>query len=421
MTAGVITAGRKQYASGLYWENSPSGRVSQAAKEAARQPGNSSDFYAMRMGDKKGRVPQFGLAPDAEGFKSGLPSLAGCLANQQPGSWIGAFTFREGTSVVIVRDDLLVPEGDLFFEDESEARDHLYQEMGVGGFQRIFAPEAWGIPGADSMPLSLLLNEKTDVKLHSVVMTSQAKFGIAAGLGLLVIVLGVGWYFQNQAAQEEATRIQHMAALKRMQAAAARLVPLQRQAEYPPPIRYWEKEPKPVALLSSCKKALDDIVIGTAGWRVVSISCSRSALSTRWARMGGFSEAPRGSHVTDTGTQATGSVALKNVDVRVAEDLFDPDEITRRYLAQNWPGTIRREPDDPLPRKPQNHSGDWNPPSAPWIKRSFTFDVPVLPWTIPDFFSDLPGVIIQSIVMNGDGARADNKWTIKGVIYENRR
>lgn len=144
MATGVVTVGRRQYASGLYWENSPSGRISQTAKEAARQPGAKADFYATRSGNKQGRVPQFGLAPATEGFRAGMPSLAGCLANQQPGAWIGAFRLREGTAVVVVRDDLIVPDGDLFFIDETDARDHLYQEMAVGGFQRIYAPEAWG-------------------------------------------------------------------------------------------------------------------------------------------------------------------------------------------------------------------------------------------------------------------------------------
>lgn len=421
MTVGVVTIGRRQYASGLYWENSPSSRISQAAKEAARQPDNGSDFYAARVGDKKGRVPQFGLAEETEGFKGGLPSLAGCLANQQPGSWIGAFTFHEGTAVVIVRDDLIVPEGDLFFEDESEARDHLYQEMGVGGFQKIYAPEAWGIPGADTMPLSLLLNDSTDVKLSTVVMSSQAKAGILIGLGFLAIVLAVGWLIQSQRAEKEALRIQNMEAMKRMQAAAAKIIPIQQKVEYPPPVRHWENEPKPLLLVEACKKALEGVKVGLAGWRVVTISCSPTALSVRWARTNGIAEVPKDASVHDSGKQAGKSVAFQGLEPRGAEELGGKEEVTRRYLTQNWPGTIRREPDDPPPKPPRNHRGEWNPPQTPWVKRSFTFKVPMLPWIIPEFFSDLPGVTIKSMTMAGDGSRPNSTWIVKGVIYENRR
>src|SRR5580698_10154559 len=129
MGAGVATVGRRPYAVGLYWENSPSGRVSQAAKEAAHQPGQQADFYAIRVASKAGRIPQFGLSPAGVGHKTGLPVFAACLANQQPGSWAGAFRLREGTVVTVVRDDLIVPDGDQLFIDESDARERLLQEI----------------------------------------------------------------------------------------------------------------------------------------------------------------------------------------------------------------------------------------------------------------------------------------------------
>src|ERR1700692_2487015 len=122
MGAGVVTVGRRPYAIGLYWENSPSGRVSQAAKEAAKQPGQQAAFYAARAGSKGGRIPQFGLSPSGAGHKIGMPVFAACLANQQPGSWAGAFRLRDGVVVTVVRDDLIVPDGDQFFTNDSEAR-----------------------------------------------------------------------------------------------------------------------------------------------------------------------------------------------------------------------------------------------------------------------------------------------------------
>src|SRR5580693_1264719 len=193
MGAGVATVGRRPYAVGLYWENSPSGRVSQAAKEAARQPGQQADFYAVRAGNKAGRTPQFGLSPVGVGHKMGMPVFAACLANQQPGSWAGAFRLREGTVVTVVRDDLIVPDGDQFFTDESEARDRLLQEIGFGGLQRIYAPEAWAVPGADTMPISLLLNDHTDVALRPIKLPKKyIVLGVVLA-ALLLLFLGVAW------------------------------------------------------------------------------------------------------------------------------------------------------------------------------------------------------------------------------------
>src|SRR5271154_6126190 len=173
MGAGVVTVGRRPYAVGLYWENSPSGRVAQTAKEAASQPGQQADFYAVRGSGKTTRVPQFGLGQSGVGHKAGMPVFAACLANQQGGSWAGAFRLREGTVVTVVRDDLIVPDGDQFYLNESDARDRLLQEVGFGGLQRIYAPEAWAIAGADSMPLSLLLDERRDVRLRNVRISRQ--------------------------------------------------------------------------------------------------------------------------------------------------------------------------------------------------------------------------------------------------------
>ncbi|MDX9690006.1 MAG: hypothetical protein EOM37_08005 [Proteobacteria bacterium] len=423
MVAGLVTVGRKQYVAGLYWENSPGGRISQVAKEAARQPGNQADFYATRIGSKQGRVPQFGLVSAVEGLTAGTPSLAGCLANQQPGSWIGAFRFREGAAVVIVRDDLIVPDGDMFFADETEARDHLYQEMAVGGFQRIYAPEAWGVPGADTMPISLLLNDKTDVRVHGVALSKQAKTALGLSFVVLLAVIGMGWYIQKKQAEEEAMRLEQLATMERMKREAEKLVPgLGGHVEYPEPERKWEKQPNPLQLIEACRKSMNSVMVGVAGWDIRNIYCSRSGLQVSWSRSNkAFSSIPKGAAVADTGQNATSSVPLESLQDRGPETLVDPDVVTQRYLNQNWSGTIRREPDDPPPPPPPGYKGKWDPPPPPWVKRSFTLDVPVLPWTLPDFLSDIPGVVVKSMSLLGSGTSGRSSWKVEGVIYENRR
>lgn len=421
MSTGVVTVGRRQYASGLYWENSPTGRVSQAAKEAARQPGNQSEYYVIRMGNKQGRVPQFGLAPQAPGLHAGLPSLAGCLANQQPGSWIGAFHLREGTALVVVRDDLVVPDGDVFFLDETEGRDRLFQEMAVGGFQRIYAPESWGVPGADTMPLSLLLNERTDVRLRTVALSTQMKVILVLGASLLLLLLGLGWHIQEEQMKAEQERLRQMEALERIRAEAMRLTPISKGPEYPPPERKWESRPQPVELITACQEALTKVRVGVAGWRMTNIFCTEGALQINWTRTSGFANPPPNGVVDDGAGFASSSVPLSALAPRGPEDLWDPEVITKRYLNQNWPGAIARAPDDPPPPPPPDYTGEWNPPPPPWVKRSFTLTVPVLPWTLPLFFSEVPGVVVTTLALNGIGDSNSETWTVEGVIYENRR
>lgn len=420
MAGGVVTIGKRQYACGLYWENSPSGRVSQAAKEAARQPSVMAKFYAARAGKRDGRVPQFGLS-QGDPHKAGMPVLSACLANQQPGSWAGAFRFREGVAVIVVRDDLIVPDGDLFFTDETEARDRLLQEMALGGIQKVYAPETWGISGADSMPVSLLLNDSTEVKLKSVSISQQSLI-VLGGLGfILLLLLGIGLYLQKIEAEKKAAELAAKEALERAKMEASQFIPglAQGQPQYPPPKRVWEEKPKAMDVIMACYDALNKAQAVIAGWRLDSVKCDGNSLTQKWNRNAGFSLLPKDFVIDETGSLATKTVVLPALKNRGAEDLLDPNEITRRFLFQNWPGNLGRAQDDPPPPPPAGYNGPWNPPPPPWVKRSFTLSVPQLPWLLPEFLADMPGVVIDSLSLQVSGIVGN--WTVQGVIYENRR
>lgn len=423
MGSGVVTVGQRQYAVGLYWENSPSSRVVAAAKEAALQPGQMADFFAVRRAaEKDGRVPQFGLSQTSAGHKAGLPVFAACLANQQGGSWVGGFRLREGTVVTVVRDDLIVPDGDQLYLDENEARERLLQEISFGGLQRIYAPESWAIPGADNMPLSLLLDERRDVRLQPV---ATPKIVWMAGGGLLVILLiglGVGLYLQNEEAKQAALEAANLSAIQKAHQAANALVygAQGNQPQYPPPERYWEEKPLMLDVVEACRKGLAEVKIGIAGWRMVDLKCDGNSLSINWNRDKGNSAPPKEWSISDQGTTASSSVSLSKLTPRGHEDLANPSDITRRYLAQNWTGTIAKAPDDPLPPPPPDFKGTWNPPPPPWVKRSFTLTVPELPSVLPSYFQDLPGVIVSSMAFRPGSNSSGGSWSVEGVIYANR-
>ncbi|MDR3424641.1 MAG: type 4b pilus protein PilO2 [Alphaproteobacteria bacterium] len=421
MAAGIVTVGRHSYVVGLYWENSPGGgRVSQIAKEAARQPGQQADFYTIRPGNKDGRVPQFGLCSGEAGQKAGMAVLAGCLAGQIPGSWAGAFRLKEGVAVTIIRDELIVPDGDLLFTDEAEARDRLIQEIGFGGLQTIYAPEAWSIPGADTIPLTLLLNDRRDIQLQCVDIPKKAKI-ITAGLAAAFLIGLAGfWFVQERDSEREALLLQQQAALRRAQQEAHLPDVFEKQAAPEPKYeRKWESEPTPLAFIDACKEGLAHIPAALNGWKLTSLTCSGGSISLAWNHQKVSSEPPAGANVDEAGSSATKTIPLAGLKPRGAETLLNIDDITNRYLIQNWPGSIAHAPDDPLPPPPPDYKGQWNPPPAPWVKRSFTLNVPELPGGLPGMIGDLPGVIINSMSCAPGGTAGT--WTIEGVIYENRK
>jgi hypothetical protein len=419
MANGVATIGRRKYATGLYWQVSPSGRVATAAKEAARQPGQYADFFAVRASSKAGRVAQFGLGQSEVGHRPGMPTLAATLANRQPGSWAGAFKLREGTYLVIVRDDLIAPDGDQLYADETEARNRLYQEINLGGLQRIYAPEAWAIPGSDGMSMALLLQDKTDCPLQPVVIPRSYILGGAAAVAVLVALLVGGLYWQSVNAQKEQERMALEEAQKRAQAAANNQVPSQlqqMQIDYPPPVRFWEKEPTPLQLVEACRVALAQVSIANVGWDLASARCDKNGLALQWGRRAGFSSPIPDAAIDVTGTMASRTVPHTGLNPRGAEDLVDPKTITAKMLIESWQGQVTRAPDDPPPdRRPEIPPEQWNPPPAPWTKRSFALTITHLPGELQTYFGDLPGVIIGSLTFNG------GNWLAEGVIYENRR
>ncbi|MER2519574.1 MAG: type 4b pilus protein PilO2 [Bdellovibrionales bacterium] len=419
MAGGVVTVGRRSYAVGLYWENSPSGNVAQAAKEAAHQSGQSADFYAVRSGAKDGRVPQFGLLQADGRCGPAMPVFAGCLANQQPGSWAGAFRLREGTVITVVRDDLIVPDGDQLYENESDARDRLLQEIGFGGLQRIYAPESWAIPGGDSMPVSLLLDKAVDVRLRPVTIPRSWYVGAVAALVACALMIFLAWLANERSIEEN----ERLAALRAAQRRAQEMIPniiQPAKPDYPPPERVWEKKPVAMQVIKACQESLAKVPVVSAGWRISAIKCSDSSLQITWGRDRGMGIVPPAGSPNDTVSSSTTPVPFPKLDSRGPEDLWKQQEISKRYLEQNWPGRVARAPDDPPPPKPPDYQGEWNPPPAPWVKRSFTITVANLPAGLPLFFGGIPGLIINSLSLTSGSKAMEGVWTIEGVIYENR-
>ncbi len=424
MASGVITVGRRRYAVGLYWENSPGGRTAQAAKEAAKQPGQTFEFYAIRPGYKSERLPQFGLGLISAGHKAGMAAFAGCLANQLGGSWAGGFQMRDGIAVIVVRDDLILPDGDLFFEDENEARERLMQEMAFGGLQRIYAPDNWSIPTADNMPLSLLLNERRDIRLNNVTVPRKQKilFGVAGAL--LIVALGIGWYIEKKQAEEEALRLAQQEAMRRSQQNANNLLPKMLQQHAMPEVKYdraWESAPPLLDVINACLSMLPTIDASPYGWHVTQLKCDNSGISLTWNRERGVSAPlPDAAKILENGNAASMKVNYpKALTARGHEDLLDPETITSRYITEGWPGTISRAPEDKLPPAPKDYQGAWTPSPAPWVKRSFTLTMQELPSVLPSIFQGMPGAVVTTINASFPGLTP--VWTVEGVIYENRK
>lgn len=407
MTAGVVTVGGTKYAAGLYWQPSPDRNVAQAARSAAKQPGFQAEFFCVRPSTKAQSVGQFGLGIAAAGHKSGMPSLAACLANQQPGSWAGAFRVTEGLYFIAVRDDLIDPDGDAWFAHDDDAHARLEQEISRGGLTNVYCPSEWGVQNGESVNITTILTGRRDVTLQNVGVPK----GLLYGLFAVILLLGLGYgafsYWQHleneRIAREEAER-QAMMAAQNIQSG---------QFEYP---KTWQDSPLPMQYLQACERALTTLKTNYFGWTVSDITCMGTNLSIAWTRASGagHAEVPgEGKANIDPALTSAGlSVALEGLQPRGPEELAHYQLIDQTALQRNWPVTLSLMPDDVL----MVAEGQPPPPPPQWRKRSVVYTLNGAPWLRPDLFESVPGLIITSVKQTGD-----NNFTVEGIIYEKKQ
>ncbi len=424
MASGVVKVGRRTYAVGLFWQPSPSGRVAQAAREAGRQPGQKADYYCVRPATKTVAIPQYGLGQTTLGHSAGMPTLASSLANAQPGSWVGAFRLREGTWVIVVRDDLVAPDGDFLFDNDELARERLLQEVGLGGMQRIYAPDGWSIPGSDPTPLPLLLQDRADCPLQPIQVPVKLLMYGAGGIALIaaIVVLALQWQAEQEQ-QELAAQQAAAAAQSQQQTPSGPISSLVEDWKWPPAEevyeKVWENRPRFRDAVLQCKELFVQPRVVQLGWERGTVSCAGGTLSIDLKRVAtkGNNPAvvPDTAQPSETLLTTSQSYSLPALPNRGVEQLAGVQEINKLSLNRGTPGDFTRLPDDmPKIQPPENVKDPPPPPPPLWIKRSFKYSGSVQPWAMFYYFDNIPGLILEKITWNG------STWELEATIYEMR-
>ncbi len=185
---GVARIGGRAFASGLFWQSAPNTSFAQKkAIELSREPGIDADLFCLRKSDPV----QFGLCRGQNGITSGMPSIATLLATAIPGTWIGVFRADEGWIYVSVRKDAIMPDGDAFFIDEESAHTRLLNDLSLGGWDKVFAPAAWGIADAHEGKLIDLVAGLKGVPLRP---TKASPLQMLFSAGILGGSLFLAWW-----------------------------------------------------------------------------------------------------------------------------------------------------------------------------------------------------------------------------------
>src|SRR5262249_55942848 len=159
----------------------------------------------------------------------------------------------------------------------------------------------------------------------------------AVGVIVILAVVGIGWYFQEQAANQEQERVTREQALERIRAMANKLPGAQNaEPEYPPTDRKREKQPRPLQVIQACQNGFGKVSAAVASWKMGPLKCDGQVITTDWSRSTNTMAAPLPGGVIDPSTShASLNISLAKLQPRGPEGLLNPTEITRRYMAEN--------------------------------------------------------------------------------------
>jgi hypothetical protein len=258
---GVIRVGHEAFAAGLFWQPAPT--AASAAREArivSSRAELGADLFCVR---RRG-VPQFGLAQRSQGHRPGLRALAAAVADcRAEGSWVGVFPVPERWLYLAVRKGAIMPDGDLLFEREEDARQHLAQDLVPGEWEAVFAPAAWAVPDSRPLALSETVSPMVDARLRPV----SRRWGRPLLWAAVVLAGGAGlWLTMGTGPAERKDPVPVTPA--------------------PPPPPPWQSQPAAAAVIAACRGAIEAAPV-VPGFEMESASCGAAGASATYRRTGG--------------------------------------------------------------------------------------------------------------------------------------
>lgn len=430
----ILRFGRLQYAIGLFWQ--PLQDVDDPIPEIREimESEPSYNLYATHYG----RAPQYGIGSTQKGHKAGL--LVGAIALQdslsERSSFIAVFKIPAGWWFVAARNDLILPEEDVLYLTEQEAKDAYMAMLAVPDWGYKIAPSEWGFDDTEEMDLEKLLKEGQQVRLLSLGAMRGLKILTVIAL-LTVALIGGGVYvlytFFNRE-KSAPTPIEPIAPLVTIQAQEP-----QREEEKP-----WEKLVSVPALLSRCwSDAYQMKTMTVPGWGLNQITCTPTGIQTgwnkRWTRAGRVAwveSAIRDQYkfkgeeqINETGTAATIAFKFDDLPITASTPTLSLAKIRRELtdISQALSLPISMSVGQITVEMPKPPTEDGKPnPSQDYVKvykyLSFSFTSSMDPPAWESFFDKFNGLEVTKIEYNPNSKSAlTNNWKYEGRIYANEK
>ncbi len=428
----LITVGKNKYAVGLFWQplqdvDDPIPEIRETMEADA-----GSDLYCIHYG----RAPQYGIGKKSKGHAEGISvggiSVLDALSDKS--SFVAVFKVPEGWWFVAVRNDLILPEEDVLYRDEAQAKDAFFSMMAVPDWGYKIAPAEWHIDGTEEMDLAELLKNAFQVRLVSLSAARGTKILLAIA-ALILVVVGVIVYFIFMLYDRAATQPMKIEPVQPQ--AAIQTVEPTREEEKP-----WEKLVEVNPFLNRCWSYAYQLKSMTVpGWALNQIVCTPQGITTGW-RMSW----PRGGriawlqsayeeykfkdielNINETGDSATASIKYNDLPIIASTPTLSLARIRRELtdISQALSMRIAMQPQEvtiggPTPQQQAAaQPGQQLPQGKTYKFLSFSFSSAMDPPAWESFFDKFSALEIVRIQYNprSESALTEN-WSYEGRIYE---
>ncbi|MBE6449216.1 MAG: hypothetical protein E7013_00755 [Alphaproteobacteria bacterium] len=434
----VLKIGRSFYALELFWQ--PLQDVDDPIPEIREtiESDSGTNLYTIHYG----KAPLYGVARPEKGHKTGQIAAAVAVldALSEKSSFVAVFKIEQGWWFVVARNDLILPEEDVIYKTEQEARNAFDSMMTVPDWGYKIAPNSWQVDGAEEMELEGLLKRGTQARLLSLSAIRGTKVLLTIGFIILALV-ALGVYSVMLFVEDEEktpTVIEPIIPQVTLQP-----VEPEREEEKP-----WEKLVSVPVFLEKCWNGAYQLkAMQIPGWTLNKVVCTQDGISTGWgktsrpaSRVAWVEAALKEQYrikgnvqINATGTSATIKIAFDDLPKIVSIPTLSLQKLRRELvdisqaLSMSIPLTegqveVKGVVPPPPPGTQAPAAGEQEVPVKIYRYLAFSFSSAMDPPAWEAFFKPFAGLELTKIEYNPTSDSAlTNNWKYEGRIYESEK
>ena len=427
-SSSLIKVGKTTYAIGLFWQplqdvDDPISEIRETMESDER-----SNLYVIHYG----RAPQYGIGRSDKGHAAGqvVASISVLDALSDKSSFVAVFEVEGGWWFLAARNDLILPEEDVLYRTEKEAKDAFYSMMAVPDWGYKIAPSSWNIDDTEEMLLEDLLKTGAQVRLNSLSAIRGTKVLVTIATLILIVIVAAVYSIISFIDREksEPTFIEPIVPQSNIQP-----VEPQREEEKP-----WEKLVSVPDFLEICWTSSYQLkAMKIPGWTLNQIVCTPEGLSTGWgredkSRIAWLESALRDQYkikgevqINETGTAATIHIPFTNLPIVASTPAYSIQKLRREMtdISQALSLPIQVSTGQVVVEtavQTQPKAGEAQPQiSKVYEFLSFSFSSAMDPPAWESFFKPFQALEITKIEYNpGSESALTENWRYEGRIFE---